>query len=91
MDREARSRILDADPAFGQLREPLLKVIHAMRSMEVKSKAKREIEFRLMADKIGQWLMRHPMSSRSSNQSIHLLDRYQSAVLCLLNLSLQQD
>ncbi len=33
-DREARSVELDADPTFGSLREPLLKVISFMRAME---------------------------------------------------------
>jgi hypothetical protein len=36
LDREARSAAVDLDPASGQLREPLLKVMHLMRSMEMK-------------------------------------------------------
>ena len=35
MDREASSAVLDADPNHGLLREPLLKVLHLMRSMEL--------------------------------------------------------
>jgi len=34
LDREARDIILDADPSHGSMREPLLKVIAVMRSME---------------------------------------------------------
>ena len=33
LDREARSTTLDADPTHGQLREPLLKAIHLLRSL----------------------------------------------------------
>ena len=38
LDREARSTVLDADPAAGTLREPLVKVIHALRALEFKPK-----------------------------------------------------
>jgi uncharacterized protein (DUF1501 family) len=34
LDREARSVILDADPSYGSMKEPLLKVTGIMRSME---------------------------------------------------------
>jgi len=34
LDREARSYILDADPIHGSMKEPLLKIIGLMRSME---------------------------------------------------------
>ena len=37
LDREARSVVLDADPAQGSLLEPILKVIRMMKSMEFKS------------------------------------------------------
>ncbi len=37
LDREARSVVLDKDPTFGSLREPILKVMNLMRSMEFKS------------------------------------------------------
>ena len=37
LDREASSVILDADPAHGSMREPLLKVLGVMRSLEYKS------------------------------------------------------
>ena len=38
LDCEARSPILETDPNFGQLREPLLKVLHQMRSMNYTSR-----------------------------------------------------
>ena len=34
LDRETRTTVLDKDPSFGSLREPLLKVLALMRSME---------------------------------------------------------
>lgn len=34
LDREARSVVLDADPAHGSLMEPFLKVIRLMKSLE---------------------------------------------------------
>ncbi len=37
LDREARSVALDADPSYGALREPLLKVMSVMRSMKMSS------------------------------------------------------
>ncbi len=37
LDREARSVALDADPSYGTLREPLLKVMAVMRSMKLES------------------------------------------------------
>ena len=36
LDGESRSTALDADPSHGQLREPLIKVTSALRSMDVK-------------------------------------------------------
>jgi uncharacterized protein (DUF1800 family) len=36
LDREARTVVLDADPAHGSLREPLLRVLGLMRSMQFK-------------------------------------------------------
>jgi cullin-associated NEDD8-dissociated protein 1 len=54
LDREARSSILDRDPLHGQLREPLVKVIHIMRAMEFASKRGMEVDLELMPRKIGQ-------------------------------------
>jgi uncharacterized protein (DUF1800 family) len=39
LDREARTSLLDADPAHGSMREPLLKVLAVMRSMEFAANA----------------------------------------------------
>ena len=44
LDREARSTTLDADPTHGVLREPLLKLLHLMRSLKFAPKDGREIE-----------------------------------------------
>ena len=60
LDREARDVLLDSDPTFGQVREPLLKLIHAMRSMETVSKGNREIEFFFLHEKIGQMAHKAP-------------------------------
>ena len=45
LDKEARSISLDSDPTHGQLREPLLKIIHVLRSLEVKTRGNRELDF----------------------------------------------
>ena len=34
LDRESRHSVLDEDPSYGSLREPLLKVVAVMRSMQ---------------------------------------------------------
>jgi uncharacterized protein (DUF1501 family) len=60
LDREARSPHLEADPHFGQMREPLLKVLHLMRSMEYKPKEGYEIMLQLMGKKIGQGSFQAP-------------------------------
>ena len=54
LDREARSVILDQDPAFGQLREPLIKFIHMMRSLDTKSEPGRQIVPFLLHTRIAQ-------------------------------------
>lgn len=38
LDREARSVVLEKDPSFGMLREPMLKVMNVMRSLEFEPK-----------------------------------------------------
>ena len=43
-DREATATTLDADPAHGVLREPLLQVHHVLRALEFTSRDGREIE-----------------------------------------------
>lgn len=54
LDREARSPELDIDPSHGQLREPLLKVLHFLRSMDYTSKAGVEVQMDWMDVKVGQ-------------------------------------
>lgn len=59
LDREARSLTLELDPTFGQMREPLLKVLHLMRSLEYSSVDGRTVEFYDMA-RIGQAIFESP-------------------------------
>jgi len=54
LDREARSPELDADLSHGQVREPLLKVLHMMRSMDYTSKAGVEVMLYYMDTAVGQ-------------------------------------
>lgn len=60
LDQEARSATLMADSQHGSLREPLLKVIQLMRSMEFKSKNEIEVHFNGMQKKIGQNAFKSP-------------------------------
>lgn len=53
LDREARSLVMDDDPSYGSLREPILKVIAFMRAMEFKSSVPL-VQLDLMDEKIGQ-------------------------------------
>jgi len=55
LDREARSTILDIDPSFGSLKEPLIKLVGLMRSMEFKLTAEPLVDFRGdIEDNLGQ-------------------------------------
>ena len=60
MDREARSTTIDADPSHGKLREPLLKAISLLRSMEYVSAEGRAIDFADMTSAVGQHPYRSP-------------------------------
>ena len=60
LDREARSATLDADPTHGQLREPIVKVIHFMRALEFSSRDGREVELHALLDAIGQEVYNSP-------------------------------
>ena len=60
LDREARSSTLDLDPSHGQLREPLLKVLHLLRSLEYASDSGREVELSKLSDKVGQAIFESP-------------------------------
>ena len=42
LDREARSVVLDADPAYGSLMEPFLRLVRLMKSLEFRPKADRK-------------------------------------------------
>ena len=53
LDREARSVVLDKDPAHGMLREPILKVLSFMRATDFKSSAPL-VELDYMEQKVGQ-------------------------------------
>jgi uncharacterized protein (DUF1501 family)/uncharacterized protein (DUF1800 family) len=60
LDREARTPILDADSTFGQMREPILKILHFMRSMEYTTKEGVEVMLQLMETRVGQDAYRYP-------------------------------
>lgn len=63
LDPEFMSVVGDEDPLQGQLREPLLKVMHYFRSMEFKRKPNVKIRHGLFADmhfKIGQMVFQPP-------------------------------
>ncbi|GMH79107.1 hypothetical protein TL16_g08033 [Triparma laevis f. inornata] len=55
MDREASSKLLDGDPSHGLVREPILKILHYMKSMEyVAGDEDSEIHLKNMEDVMGQ-------------------------------------
>ena len=54
LDREARTVALDYDPSHGMLREPLLKVTHFIRSMELSRAGNKELEYFNMVEQIAQ-------------------------------------
>ena len=60
LDREARDLTLDLDPAAGKVREPLLKLLHAFRSLEFVPSRGMEIEMPHLDTKIGQQAYRAP-------------------------------
>lgn len=61
LDREARSPVLDLDPSHGQLREPLLKVIGLLRSLEyTPADVGRQLELEGLLDTIGQQVFESP-------------------------------
>ena len=61
LDREARSTTILADPSYGQLREPLIKVMHLLRSMRfIANEDTSEIELRDLQNKIGQGIFQAP-------------------------------
>ena len=60
LDSEARNAVLDADPAHGQLREPLLRVTHLLRALEFAPEGGREVELERLEDKIGMMAHKSP-------------------------------
>jgi uncharacterized protein (DUF1501 family) len=54
LDREARSAVLDADPAFGKLREPMNKLVHFARAAQLTPKPGRELELWYVHQRIAQ-------------------------------------
>eukprot|EP01125_Pyxidicula_operculata_P014519 TRINITY_DN483_c0_g6_i1.p1 TRINITY_DN483_c0_g6~~TRINITY_DN483_c0_g6_i1.p1 ORF type:complete len:1985 (+),score=368.79 TRINITY_DN483_c0_g6_i1:207-6161(+) len=52
LDKEARSPVLEADPTFGVLREPLLKVIQVLRALEYQTRGS-EVMLPELVSKIG--------------------------------------
>ena len=61
LDREARSLVLATDSTHGQLREPLVKLLHFMRAMEHTRRDYQEVEFtRGLVGKIGQGTYKSP-------------------------------
>ena len=63
LDPESLSPVLDEDPVSGNIREPLLKVIHFMRSLSFKRRPHvkfRHGMFQDVADKIGQMVFNPP-------------------------------
>jgi hypothetical protein len=59
-DREARATTLDADPAHGVLREPLLLLHHVLRALEFTSTDGREIELLSIEQDIGMEAFKSP-------------------------------
>ena len=62
LDRELRSTVLDADPSAGSLREPLVRFVHFMRSMEFKSERSSAGKLVLLdlEEEIGEMAYGHP-------------------------------
>lgn len=57
LDREARSDVIEGDPSHGKLREPILKIMSLMRSMEYTSNDDQEII--LSVEGAGQYPYKH--------------------------------
>ena len=60
LDREARAWVQDQNPKSGKIREPLLKVLHVLRSLEYKSNRGRDVFLRNLHNKIGQSAFNSP-------------------------------
>tara|TARA_B110000091_G_C13676270_1_gene415879 strand:- start:8 stop:844 length:837 start_codon:yes stop_codon:yes gene_type:complete len=53
LDREARTWILDEEPSFGKIRDPLQKLMHIMRSLDYQKKNNKELVFQDLNTRIG--------------------------------------
>ena len=62
LDRELRSEVLDADPSAGSLREPLVRLVHFMRSMGFKPETSNAGKLVLLdlEEEIGEMAYGHP-------------------------------
>jgi len=61
LDREARSLVLAADPTHGQVREPIVKLMHVLRALEAKPRNDRDLELdKEIITKLGQAPYRSP-------------------------------
>ena len=65
LDREARSEVLDGDGSHGMLREPILKVLHLMRSLDYRGDvggnvATEEVQLNMIEDDIGMMAWHSP-------------------------------
>jgi cullin-associated NEDD8-dissociated protein 1 len=60
MDRESVSASVEADPAHGKLREPVLKILHFMRALEYQSKDGQEVILYQLVDAIGMQAYNSP-------------------------------
>ena len=54
LDPDARSTTINTDSTFGRAREPLLKVMHLLRSLELGSDEERQLNLPQLREKIGQ-------------------------------------
>lgn len=60
LDPEARSPVLEADPSFGALREPIVKILYFMKSLGYRSHYDQEVHLPNLIDRIGQDAFRAP-------------------------------
>jgi hypothetical protein len=63
LDREARSETLDADVSHGIMREPIVKLMSVLRSLEYRSPQRRPVYLHRLIDVLGQEAFRSPSVS----------------------------
>ena len=80
LDSEGMNPLLDAAPSHGGLREPIIKFLHLVRSMDYQSEDGREVELTSMNHAIGEAPYESPtVGARGSNQ--HPRQRAHAALL----------